>query len=105
MLKMINTNKVETGKRIKNLREEAGYNSQESLAEKLGYSRQTVAKWENGKTMPTLNTLYDIVSVLDCDMGYLLCLYDTRYFEHAEICEETGLSAEAVEKLMEEKKR
>ena len=92
---MINTNKVETGKRIKNLREEAGYNSQESFAEKLGYSRQTVAKWENGKTMPTLDTLYDIVSVLDCDMGYLLCLYDTRYFKHAEICRETGLSAEA----------
>ena len=105
MLKMINTNKVETGKRIKNLREEAGYNSQKSFAEKLGYSRQTVAKWENGETMPTLDTLYDIISVLDCDMGYLLCLYDTRYFKHAEICEETGLSAEAVEILMEEKKR
>ena len=99
MKKKINTNKVETGKRIKNLREEAGYNSQKSFAEKLGYSRQTVAKWENGETMPTLDTLYDIVSVLDCDMGYLLCLYDTRYFKHAEICEETGLSAEAVEKL------
>lgn len=104
MLKMINTNKVETGKRIKNLREEAGYNSQESFAEKLGYSRQTVAKWENGKTMPTLDTLYDIVSVLDCDMGYLLCLYDTRYFKHAEICEETGLSEEAVNLLIEYKK-
>ena len=54
MLKMINANKAETAKRIKNLREEAGYKSQKSFAEKLGYSRQTVAKWENGETMPTL---------------------------------------------------
>ena len=105
MLKMINANKVETGKRIRELRREKGYKSIEKFADELGYSRQTVAKWENGETMPTLDTLYDIVSVLDCDMGYLLCLYDTRYFEHAEICEETGLSAEAVEILMEEKKR
>ena len=102
---MINTNKAETGKRIKALREEAGYKSIEKFADKLGYSRQTVAKWERGETMPKLDTLSDIVSILDCDIGYLLCLYDTRYFEHAEICEETGLTAEAVEILMEEKKR
>lgn len=102
---MINANKVETGKRIRELRREKGYKSIEKFADELGYSRQTVAKWENGETMPTLDTLYDIVSVLDCDMGYLLCLYDTRYFEHAEISEKTGLSAEAVEILMEEKKR
>ena len=96
---MINENRSKTGERIKNLRIEAGYKSIESFAEKLGYSRQTVAKWEKGEVMPTLDTLCDIVTILDCDIGYLLCLYETRYFEHAEICEETRLSEAAVNKL------
>lgn len=96
---MINENRKETGNRIKKLREEKGYRTIQSFAEKLGYSRQTVAKWENGDTMPNLDTLYDIVSILDCDIGYLLCLYDTKYFEHAEICKETGLSEKAAEIL------
>ena len=90
-----------TAKRIKQLRKEAGYKSIEKFADELGYSRQTVAKWENGEATPTLDTLYDMVSILDCDMGYLLGLYDTRYFEHAEICEETGLSEDAVNVLKE----
>lgn len=40
--------------------------SQEEIAEKIGVSRQAVAKWENGDTIPDLNncmalaTLYDV---------------------------------------------
>lgn len=93
---MINENKTKTGKRISELREKAGYKTIEKFADELGYSRQTVAKWENGNAMPTLDQLCDIVSLLECDIGYLLCLYDTRYFEHADICKTTGLSEKAV---------
>ena len=98
---MINENKAKTGKRISELREKAGYKTIEKFADELGYSRQTVAKWENGNTMPTLDQLCDIVSLLECDIGYLLCLYDTRYFEHADICKTTGLSEDAVKVLVE----
>lgn len=99
---MINENKAKTGKRISELREKAGYKTIEKFADELGYSRQTVAKWENGNAMPTLDQLCDIVSLLECDIGYLLCLYDTRYFEHADICKTTGLSEDAVNILTAE---
>lgn len=102
---MINENKTKTGKRISELREKAGYKTIEKFADELGYSRQTVAKWENGNAMPTLDQLCDIVSLLECDIGYLLCLYDTRYFEHADICKTTGLSEEAVNVLVNLQKR
>lgn len=102
MLKAINKNKKETGRRIKELRKEAGYKTAQAFSEKLGYSRQSVSKWENGDIMPTLDALYDIESLLDCDIGYLLCIYDTRYYEHADICEQTGLSEKAVETLKKE---
>lgn len=45
------------GENIANLRREAGL-SQEALAEKLGVSRQTLAKWESGESVP---------DVLRCD--------------------------------------
>lgn len=45
------------GENIVKLRKEANY-SQETLAEKLGVSRQTVAKWESGESVP---------DVLRCD--------------------------------------
>ena len=40
-------------KNLKYLRKTTGQ-SQEEVAEKLGVSRQTVAKWENGDSMPDL---------------------------------------------------
>ena len=45
------------GENIAKLRREAGL-SQEALAEKLGVSRQTLAKWESGESVP---------DVLRCD--------------------------------------
>ena len=41
------------GENIQRFRKEA-HLSQEELAEKLGVSRQTVAKWENGTTVPDI---------------------------------------------------
>ena len=53
------------GENLLTLRKRSGY-SQEYVAEKIGVSRQAVAKWENGETTPDLpNTaalaqLYDV---------------------------------------------
>ena len=50
------------GEKISHLR--AAYNmSQETLAEKLGVSRQTVAKWESGESVPDL-TMASAISAL-----------------------------------------
>ncbi|KON86001.1 XRE family transcriptional regulator [Sporosarcina globispora] len=42
--------------KLKKERKEKGW-SQEELAEKLFVSRQSVSKWENGRTTPALKSL------------------------------------------------
>ena len=44
------------GERLKELRTRAGF-SQEMAAERVGVSRQAVAKWESGRTIPTAENL------------------------------------------------
>ena len=39
---------------LKKLRKKFRY-TQEEVAEKIGVSRQAVAKWENGETVPDIN--------------------------------------------------
>lgn len=46
--------------------------TQESLAFKLGISRQSVSKWENGETEPELSKLRDIAKIFDVSFDYLL---------------------------------
>lgn len=47
---------MKIGENIKALRNQFSY-SQESLAEKVYVSRQTISNWENGKSYPDLNSL------------------------------------------------
>ena len=63
---------MDIGKRIKNAREKAGY-SVDELAEKLGVSRATVYRYENGdiKKMPT-TVLEPICSILGVTPAYLM---------------------------------
>lgn len=44
------------GERIKENRDKAGY-TQEELANRIGVSRQTLSKWENGKTYPDIGNV------------------------------------------------
>lgn len=55
---------------LKNLRKSRRY-TQEQVAEKIGVSRQAVAKWENGETVPDINNciaLADLYGVSLDDM-------------------------------------
>jgi len=52
------------------LRKKQGF-SQEALAEKLGVSRQTVAKWESGESMPDLATASAIASLFGISLDVL----------------------------------
>jgi transcriptional regulator with XRE-family HTH domain len=58
-------------KNIKRLRNEAGM-SQETLAEKLSVTRQTVSSWETGRTQPDLETLAAIGEALGSDVTGLI---------------------------------
>jgi transcriptional regulator with XRE-family HTH domain len=53
------------------LRKENGY-SQEELAEKIGISRQAVAKWELGQTYPDVDNLISISNLFQVSIDRLL---------------------------------
>lgn len=46
--------------------------SQESLAEKLGMSRQAISKWESGSSYPDMSTIIRLSKVLDCKIDDLI---------------------------------
>lgn len=97
MYKIININDV--GSKIKTLRSEKGW-TQETLSEKMHYSRQTVGKWERGiLSSLTLDNVIDLCNLFDCDIGYLLGEYDTKRHVAADIHKETGLEESAIEAL------
>lgn len=57
-----------------NLRKLRIYNkyTQEDIAEKLGVSRQSVAKWENGESMPDINKCMDLAKLYDVTLDDLV---------------------------------
>lgn len=57
--------------------------TQEDIAEKIGVSRQAVAKWESGETSPDLEKARQLAAVLEVSLDDL-----TNY----ESCENLGLS-------------
>ena len=53
------------------LRKNKGY-TQEALAEKLGVSRQAVAKWESGQIYPDISNLIQISNLMSVSVDYLV---------------------------------
>lgn len=62
---------MKLGEKIYNCRKKAGL-SQEALAEKLGVSRQSVSKWENGDAAPELEKLLLLAQTFGVTTDYLL---------------------------------
>ena len=57
--------------RLRMARKERGY-SQETLAEKLEVSRQSITKWETGNAFPELQKLLQLSVILDKDLDWLM---------------------------------
>lgn len=55
---------------LKYLRSKFGY-SQEELAEKIGVSRQTVAKWESGESLPDITKCAELATVYSVTLDEL----------------------------------
>ena len=53
------------------LRKNKGY-TQEALADKLGVSRQAVAKWESGQIYPDISNLILISEIMNVSVDYLV---------------------------------
>lgn len=63
---------AEFGEQLKKAREAKGM-TQQTLAEKLYVTRQTVSRWESGDRYPDLLTLKKLSSILDVSADYLIC--------------------------------
>ncbi|NGM83892.1 helix-turn-helix domain-containing protein [Paenibacillus sp. 7124] len=61
---MINTN-------LKKLRQSHKY-TQEDVADRIGVSRQAVAKWENGETVPDINKCLALAELYDVTLDDLV---------------------------------
>lgn len=60
---------MEIGKKLKDARTKSGF-TQETVAEKINVSRQTISNWENEKSYP------DIISVIELSSLYSISLDD-----------------------------
>lgn len=54
------------------LRRLHGNMTQEKLAERMGVSRQTVSKWENGEAVPDVDKLIELSNLFSCTLDALL---------------------------------
>lgn len=97
------TDLISIGKRIKSARENCKM-KQEELAEKLQCgNREVISYYENGNRDIKTGTLIGLSEALGVTTDYLLGLSKTKTTDPKvkEICEYTGLSEEAIEKLHE----
>ncbi len=71
---------------LKLFRKKSGF-TQEEIAEKLGVSRQAVAKWENGDTTPDIEFCMELAELYGTTMDALFCNQylddDTQDGKHA----------------------
>lgn len=94
------------GERIRSCRKEKGW-TQEQLAASIAditnteLKRQTVAGWENGKPVKKIEQLKAMCDLFGCDTGYLLCEYDCKHVLTDQLGSMLGLTAEAVDALIE----
>ena len=66
---------------LNTLRKQRGY-SQEEVAEKIGVSRQAVAKWESGETMPDLDNTMALAELYGVSLDNLVNYQAKRDFRY-----------------------
>lgn len=90
------------GKRIRKLRERH-QDKQEDLAEKMYVTRQTVSKWELGKTRPDAANLAKLSELYEVSIAYLLDgeKEETEEKEHEDESGKETRSLESAERHME----
>ena len=64
--------------RLRKLRMEAGYKTQEDLAKRLGVAKNTVSVWERGERPPKDEMIIQLVEILDVPLPYLFGVSDER---------------------------
>lgn len=82
--------------RLKQARKAAGFDKQQSVADKLHVTVGTISKWEKGTSSPPLGSLVDLAALYNTTTDYLLTGVQT---EHVDASRKYGLSNEALRML------
>lgn len=109
----LHTIKNDFSKNFKKIRMANGY-TQVSFVEKYcedygekAISVYTIKNWEQGRTVPELQTIWDLCKIFNCDIDYLFGRINCSTHDLAFICNKIGLSEDAVKyliKIQEEKR-
>lgn len=73
---------MEIGKKLKDARMRSGF-TQESVAEKVNVSRQTISNWENEKSYPDITSVIELSNLYSISLDELL-KGDEKMMEHLE---------------------
>lgn len=88
---------INIGEKILNLRQEKGW-SQEELAEKLSVSRQSISKWESGKTLPDSDKIISLSGLFSVTTDFLLMDSESVVLQNvSEAAEEAVQAVEGLE--------
>ena len=71
---------VESGKRIKELRQKEGM-TQDSLSEKLGITKNAYQKIERGANGAKIDTLVELAEIFNISLDYIVCGKQTQTVE------------------------
>lgn len=85
---------------LQRMRKMSGFKTQEAFAEVLDVSVETVRNWEQGRTLPEMETLFRICTLLNCDMDYLIGRLESTTHDLDFIKNQTHLSEAAIKKLI-----
>ena len=87
---------------FKAARKRAGY-SQQDVADKLHNNIKTVRNWEQGISVPEYSTMLELCDLFNCDLDFLAGRIEEPTHDIKFIHEKTGLSVDAIKKLMDNK--
>lgn len=92
-----------TASRIKKAREDSGYTLSQ-VAESCGIQQyQTVSKWEKGNTIPSMENLFNLCKLFNCELGYLIGDHVGKTRAATDIHEKTGISFRGIDGLEQSK--
>ncbi len=64
---------IEISKKLAEAIRQSGF-TQKEIADKIGVRQQQISSYLNGKTLPALDTLSRLCTVLDLDSNEILCV-------------------------------
>ena len=91
--------KLHTLSGLKKARKAAGLTQQE-FADQLNVNLKTVRNWEQGLCVPEYETMLMICDILSCDLDYLAGRLEVRTHDTKTICDLTGITPAAAERLI-----